>query len=141
MSQPTQRIVAGGNILPFRFVKPDTTADHQGLQASANAEIIGVAGEETKFAPLSDLVTTNNHAESGDTVNLHGPGGEALVEAGAAFAAGTRLKADSVGRAVAIATSGTTVQEYGGRSQEAAAAAGEKIRINVEPGSIRPALS
>ncbi len=140
MSNTPQRIVAGGTINPFRFIKPDTSDEHQGLEADANAEIIGVSGEETKFAPLSDLVTTNPHAEIGDSVNLRGPGEEALVEAGGVFSAGVRLKSDATGRAVAALTTGTIAQNYGGRSQQAAAAAGDLVRVSVDPGTFRPAI-
>jgi len=141
MANTPQRIVSGGNILPHRFVKADTSEDHQGLQADANAEILGVAGEETKYAPLEDLVTTNYHAVDGDPVMLRGPGEEALVTAGAAVAAGTLVKSDSTGRAVAVATTGTTIQNIGGRTQQAAAAAGELIRISVDDNIFLPAAS
>ena len=141
MPQTPQRIVAGGQILPHRFVKPDTSEDHQGLQADANAEIIGVSGEETLHAPLDDLITTNPHAEDGDPVNLRGPGEEALIEAGAAFSAGVRLKADANGKAVAALTTGTTAQNSGGRSQQAAAADGDLIRMTIEPETYRPAIA
>jgi len=133
MPQTPQRIVAGGTVLPFRFIMPDTSADHQGLQADANADLIGVAGEQTKYAPLSDLVVTNPHAEAGDPIRLHGDGEEALVEAGAAFTAGVRLKSDATGRAVAVA--GGSTQNYGARAQQAAAAAGDLVRVSVEIGS------
>ncbi len=140
MANTPPRIVAGGQILPFRFLSPDSSADHQGLQATANGEIFGVSGEGTKYAPLSDLVTTNPHAEAGDPVDLRGDGEEGMVEAGAAFSAGVRLKADAIGRAVAVATTGTIAQNYGGRSQQAATAAGELVRISVETGTVRPAI-
>lgn len=141
MPNTTQRIVAGGTIQPFRFVMPDSSAEHQGLQATANAEILGVSGEETKYAPLSDLVSSNPHAAAGDPVNLRGDGEEAMVEAGGSFSAGVLLKSDANGKAVAAATTGTTLQQFGGRSQQAAAAEGDIIRMTVQPGSIRPAIA
>ena len=139
MSNTPQRIIAAGDILPHRFVTPSTSEEHAGTQAIANSEIIGVSGEETKFAPLSDLVTTNNHAEDGDPVNLRGPGEEALVSAGGAFNAGVLLKSDANGQAVAAALTGGTVrQRVGGRSQQAALAANDLIRISVDDASYTP---
>ncbi len=138
MANTPQRIIAAGDILPFRFVQPTTSEDFGGTQAGTNTQIIGVAGEETKFAPLSDLVTTNNHAEDGDPVNLRGPGEEAMVEAGGTFSAGDLLKSDSVGRAVAaIVTGGTARQHIGGRAQQAAVI-GDLVRISVDDASYTP---
>ena len=141
MPQTHQRLIAGGTVNPFRFVMMSTAADHTGLQATANAELVGIAGEETKFAPLDDLVTTNPHATVGQPLNVRGPGEEALVEAGAAFSAGVRLKADTNGKAVAVATSGTTNQNYGAIAQQAANAEGDLVRVSVELGTVRPAIA
>ncbi len=141
MANTPQRIIASGDIRPNRFVTVTTTEDHAGVEANANEMIIGVSGEETKFAPLSDLVTTNNHAEDGDPVNLRGPGEEAMIVAGAAVTAGDLLKSDNDGRAVVVALTGTTRQNVGGRAQQAAAASGELIRISVDDNIFLPAAS
>ena len=140
MSQTPAYLVAGGTVMPHRFVSPDASAEHQGIQATANSQIIGISGSETKFAPLEDLVSTNPHAETGDQIRLHGDGqSQILVEAGAAFTSGVRLKADANGKAVAAATSGTTPQEVGAISQQAAAAEGDLVLVQVALQSHSPA--
>ncbi|HOA51552.1 MAG TPA: DUF2190 family protein [Sedimentisphaerales bacterium] len=132
-------LIAGGDILPCRFVR--VTGDHQVQQGGDNTPVIGVAGPSAKYPPLSNLVTSNYHARTGDPVFFFGDGEECLIEAGAAFSAGTRLKSDSNGRAVAIATSGTTIQHIGAIAKEAATAAGQLVRCIVKIYSERPALS
>ena len=122
---------AGGDIYPCRFVMLDTSADHTGLQATANGVIIGVAQEGSNYPPLNDLVTTHKAATSGEYFRLYGDGDQCLVEAGEAFDRGTRLKADANGKAVAILTTGTTRQNIGAVALASAAAAGEKIPVQV----------
>jgi hypothetical protein len=141
MAFGTPRLIAGGNVNPFRLITPSVSADHTGSQAGANDPIIGASGGGTKFAPLNDLVTTNLHAAAGDQIELRGPGEEAMVAAGAAIAAGTRFKSDANGKAVAAATTGTTNQQCGGWTQQAAAAEDELIRVLIDPEVFRPALS
>lgn len=140
MSQTPQRIIATGNVAPFRLITPSTTAEHAGAQAGANEPIIGASGQGTKFAPIPE-VTTQWHAQAGDPIDLRGPGEEALVEAGAAIDPGTLFKADTNGKAVPVATTGTTNQQYGGRTEQGAADEGELIRVIIEPGIFRPALT
>ncbi len=140
-STPPQ-LVARGNIKPSRFVMLDTANDHSGLQATANAEIAGVAQEGSNQAPLSDLVMTTYAAQAGESFRLFGDGDECLIEAGSAIVRGDRLKADSDGRGVPIASSGTTLQNIGAVAQASAAAAGEKIRCSLTTHrSERPALA
>jgi hypothetical protein len=52
------------------------------------------------------------------------------------------LGADANGRAVAIATTGTTIQNYGAVALQASTAAGQKVLCLVLPlQKVRPALS
>jgi len=124
-------LMANGDIYPCRFVKLDTSGDHYGIQATANSQIIGVSMEGSNYPPLSDIVTTVYAAQQGDYYKLYGDGEQCLVEAGTSIAMGDRLKSDANGRAVPIATTGTTNQNMGGVALAAASALGEKIPIQV----------
>jgi len=74
-------------------------------------------------------------------MKYYGEGEVCLVEAGAAITRFDKVKADSVGRAVTIASSGTTLQNIGARALQSAAAAGELILVQVTPmRSERPAI-
>lgn len=127
------RLVATGDIRPSRFVK--MSGENQGAEGSANAVLIGIAMESSNYPPLTDLVTTAIAAASGEYFKLYGDGDECLVEAGAAVTAGLRLKSDSVGRAVVIATSGGATQQVGAVALESAAAVGDLIRVQVQLGA------
>lgn len=141
MPHASPNLVARGNISPCRFVKQDTATDNGALQAGTNERVIGISCEGSDRPPLSDLVTTDYAARDGETFRLHGDGDITTLEAGAPVVAGDELKSDSSGRGVPIATTGTTIQNVGARALEAAAAAGEKIRVQVTPqASSRPAL-
>jgi len=131
---------ASGDIRPSRFVR--VSGPGQVAEAGDNNEIIGVAHEGTQVAPLADLVSTAYAARTGQQVLIYSTGETCLVEAGGTISAGNLLKSDSQGRAVPIATSGTTIQNYGAVALDSATAAGQKIRVFVIPfGKVRPALS
>lgn len=131
---------AGGDIAPSRFVR--LSAEHQVVPSGDNAEIIGVAQEGSRQAPLADYVSTVLAAQAGDSLEVYSAGEVCLVEAGAAISAGNLLKSNANGQAVPIATSGTTIQNYGAVALQAATAAGQKIRCLVLPlGKVRPALT
>jgi len=134
-------LVAGGNIYPQRFVKPSTSADDTGLQCGANEEPIGISQEGSNYPPLSDLSVSGYCASAGQTFRLHGLGDVCEIVAGDVVRRGKKLKSDSVGRGVEIDESGTTLQNYGALALQSAAAAGEKIRVQVIIGSVYPALS
>jgi hypothetical protein len=138
-------LMANGNIYPFRFLKMDTTAstNFKVLQATANSKIRGISQVGTNYPPIVDpAITVSGYAATaGQPVQIHGPGDVCLVEAGAPIAVDDYLKSDNDGKAVPIATAGTTLQRYGARALEAAAAAGEKIHVQVEFGSERPAVA
>lgn len=141
MPNTPPRLVAGGNIYPCRFVKMSTAADDRGLQATANDAPIGISYPEGRYAPLSDVVTTNYHAIEGDPIGLYGDGEQCLLELGSGGATrGGRLKADADGKGVAVATTGTTIQQFGAVALESGSES-EKIRVFVLLGSERPALT
>lgn len=100
-------VTAGGTIAENRFVTP------AGAQAGADANTLGVCRQA---AVVSDKVTV-------DVL------GTAIVEAGAAVAAGASLKSDASGRAITWVTSGAKV----GIALEAAGAAGQMIEVLLVP--------
>ncbi|HUT90250.1 MAG TPA: hypothetical protein VMY37_12180 [Thermoguttaceae bacterium] len=142
MSGNSNNFVAGGTIPPSRFVIGDTDNDNRVLVATANAEqVVGVSQTGTNKVPLSDLVTTSYAAVEGEPLKVYGQGDFCLIEAGAATTRFGLLKADSVGRAVNVATTGATQQHYGAIGLEAAGAAGQMIRCQVLIGHEYPALA
>lgn len=142
MPNTPPHLMANGNIRPSRFVKLDTSADKKVVEGTANAQIIGVSMEGTNYPPLNDLSITAYAAEAGQYMQMYGDGDVCLLEAGDAITMGDRLKSDSAGRGVAIATSGTTIQQIGAVALQTAAAAGELILVQVATlRSERPALA
>ncbi|HPP54277.1 MAG TPA: DUF2190 family protein [Thermoguttaceae bacterium] len=132
--------VASGNIQPSRFVV--LSGVRQVAQAGDNGEILGVSQEGSNRAPLQDLVGTVYAAQAGESLLVYSAGEMCLVEAGAAITAGQLLKSDAQGRAVPVAATGATIQNYGAIALEAAAAAGEKVLVLVTPlQKVRPALT
>lgn len=125
--------LANGNILPCRFVVIDTTAgaDNNVVQAGANGLTVGVTGQGTNQAPLSDLISTQYHAQQGDPAFVHPEGDVCLLEIGAAVTQGQMLKSDSSGRGVPGATTGATLQQFGARALESSSNVGAKIRVQV----------
>lgn len=141
MPNTPPRLVAGGNINPCRFVKMSTAADDRCLECDANEAPIGISYPEGRYAPQSDIVVTNYHAIAGDSVGLYGDGDQCLLELGSGGATrGGRLKADADGKGVAIATTGTTIQNFGAIALESGSE-NEKIRVFVLLGSERPSYS
>lgn len=141
MPRPQPQFVAGGDIYPHRFLKISTAADFTALQATANDQIIGISGPGSNYPPLNDLVTTNKHATSGQPVDINGDGDACLLELGGTVTRGDRLKADSNGKGVAIATSGTTIQQFGAVALQSGSS-GEFIYVQVTSlRSERPALA
>lgn len=135
--------VADGDIRPRRFVKMDTGAgdDRKVLEADANERTVGISPVETNIAPLEDLVSTSLAAQAGQALRVHTLAAHCPLEAGAGgWSAGDLLKPDADGKGVPIATSGTTIQEYGARALTDAAA-GAFGEVEVIQGQVRPALS
>jgi len=133
--------VAGGTIRPSRFVKIDSDNDHQVLEADANEALMGISQTGTNRVPLSDLVTTSYAAVDGEQVKVYGNGDFAIIEAGDVIVRGNKLKSDADGKGVPVATTGTTVQNYGALALASAAASGELIPVQVLLGDTRPALA
>ncbi len=132
---------AGGTIRPLRFCK--LTDEFTVEEANANEIIRGVCGGSTNQPPLSDLVTTANHATVGQPVQLYEEGEETYLELGDTVdvSAEARLKSDADGKGVPVATAGTTNQNYGAVALQDGIA-GDIIRVRVYPNGVyRPALA
>lgn len=99
--------VAAGTIAANRFVTP------AGAQAGADANTLGVCRQA---AVATDKITV-------DVL------GTAIVEAGAAVAAGATVKSDASGRAITWASSGAKV----GIALDAAGGAGQLIEVLLIP--------
>lgn len=137
------QLQAGGNIYPARFIKADPSNEGKCIQATANSKSLGVSQVGTNYPPLNDpAVTVSGYAATeGQTIEFHAIGQVCLVEAGAAINPGDDLKPDADGKAVPIASSGTTLQRIGARAIGKATEAGHFIRCFVMPGSERPAIA
>jgi hypothetical protein len=96
-----------GTVSSNRFVTP------AGAQAGADANTLGA---------------TRSAGVSGERVTVDVIG-TAIIEAGAAVAAGATVKSDASGRAITWATSGAKV----GLAREAATAAGQMIEVLLMP--------
>lgn len=112
---------AGAAISPFRFVK-FSAADTVIQAAAATDSIVGASNEVGAAS-----------GERQDVVHV----GFAFIEAGASFAVGAMLTADSVGRAVAPAPAAGTNNRIGAIAFEAASAAGDIVRALLTPGSMQ----
>ena len=120
----TLQLVAGGDILPKRFIV--ISAPNTVVQASAATDkLLGIADGDTEDFPQED--SDLNHTKTGNFVSYKGSGKMTLVEAGAAFTAGDYITADAQGRGV-TATAG---QVAGAIAIRDAAAAGEKVHVLV----------
>ena len=123
----TPALIAGGDIYPFRFVKPSTSADDTGLQAAeATTPILGVTDGSTKT--FSNGTASVVHAASGDPITLQGgSNGTVLVLASGNITRGAYVESDADGKAQTATT--TTGTRYHGYVALQSAAAGTIIRI------------
>lgn len=125
-------VVASGDISPRRFIT--MSGDYTVAQATANQRPIGVSEEASRTD------TDAKHAVAGESVAMRRPGFRAKLEIGATVVAGERLKADASGRGVPVATTGTTIQEYGAIALKGGSNL-DVIDVFVELGSVRPAIA
>jgi hypothetical protein len=117
----TPALIAGGTILPYRFVKPSTAADDTGLAAAGiTTPVLGVSDGSTR------AFNSANHAETGDPITLQG-GDVVLVEAGGNITRGAMVESDSDGKAITATT--TTGLNYQGYVALQSAASGTIIRV------------
>jgi hypothetical protein len=123
----TPALIAGGDIYPFRFVKPSTAADDTGLQAAeATTPILGVTDGSTKT--FSNGTASVVHAASGDPITLQGgANGTILVICSGNITRGAFVESDADGKAQTATT--TTGTRYHGFVALQNGAAGQLIRI------------
>lgn len=131
MSQmAVETYVAGGNILPARFVTPVNGTEFTVVQAVATGILCGIANNGTYYAPGTPA--DNGYAGiSPYLFRVYGPGEEALLEIGASVNAGDYLCSDSVGRGVTCVLTATTHQDIGAIALQTDANVGAKIRVRV----------
>lgn len=130
---------AGGDIRPARFVKLSGAADFTVLEADANERVFGIATDATRDPPLPNASALA--AAAGDQLRIHGVGEETTIELGSGGATrGAMLVSDADGKAVAAASTGTTVQWIGAEALESGLE-GELIRVVVRNFPFRPALT
>ena len=140
MPNTPPQLMASGDIPTSRFVKNDSAADQKGNVCTTNLRPIGISNEGTNYPPLSDLAITALASKDGQYMLLYGDGEVCLITAGDAVVRGNLLKSDATGRGVPILTVGAVVQHHGAVALQSAAAAGEKILCQVQPGSMYPAV-
>lgn len=120
MSNPlmAKAFVAGAAINPYRIVR----------FSAADTVIQAAAATEAMFGVNTDLTIV-----SGERVEVM-THGIAWIEAGAAIALGAPVTADAVGRGVTAAPAAGVNNRIIGIALDAAAAAGDQIRVSLSPG-------
>lgn len=126
-------------IYPSRFVKIDAGYDSCVLQASTNDSSYGISQEWQQDAPIPSE-TTGDAASSGELIKIYDEGEECWLELGGTVVRGDRLKPDSDGKGVVVATTGTTIQNIGAVALQSGSS-GQLIRVTVRRYSERPALT
>ena len=116
--------VASAAIPARRFVKPGATAGQVTLAAAVSDKIFGITTELSADA-------------AGQRIDVAHAGIDNLIEAGAAFAAGDFLTSDATGRGIVPAPAVGVNNRTGAIALEAAAAAGDLIRVKVEMGMLQ----
>lgn len=129
----TPALIAKGTILPFTFVKADSSNDDAGLQSTANTDtILGVSDGSTK------AFNSGNHAETGDPITLQG-GGVVLITCNSSpgtINPGTMLEAASDGTCKAATVTVGPARRFHGYAALQAGAAGRVIRARLVGGFI-----
>lgn len=128
---------AGGDVAPCRFVTLASAA-FTIQTAAADQPPLGVSFSGTREAPVPSASPLL--AIAGEGCPIWGPGETALLELGGTVTTGALLKSDASGKRVVVASTGTALQRYGAVALEPGAA-GERIRVLIQPGVLRPALT
>lgn len=131
--------IAGGNINPCRFVKMDAAANEVAQASAATDVTIGITADYQKAHPVTGA--SDVHAAEHDAVAVFMEGATPLLELGSGgCSVGTLLVADSNGKGVAAAGSGTALQWIGAIALESGAE-NEFVRVKVIGTFRRYALS
>ena len=131
MSYVSADLVASGNIRTCRFVS--ISGDFAGAESNSGDEVIGISRQGANQAPLSDLSITEYAAQSGEPIQMYGPGAVCLLTLGGSVSAGNLLKSDNDGAGVVIGGSGA---EKVGAVALQDGTSGQKILVQVRPGRI-----
>lgn len=123
-------MIAGGDILPHRFVKPSTAADNTCLQAGAGELPIGISQRGTRNTPFGSL-DDGKAAVAGESLRLYGPNETCMLELGGTVTAGAVLKADADGKGVAAGAG----DKYGAIAGQAGTS-GKLIEVLVQIGEL-----
>lgn len=123
MSLLFKTYIASGAIADRRAVRPHASNAGQVVQGAGSDGLFGIVNQPKGVA-------------SGERVDVTHVG-ETLAEAGAAVAAGALLTSDSLGRLVTAAPAAGVNNRIIAIALEAASAAGDLIRVNINPGSIQ----
>jgi hypothetical protein len=99
--------MCNGNVLPYSFVKIDTTSPFRVIQAAANSDILyGISSEAVKNPPIPQDTSTQYAGVAGDEIRVYCVGAECLIKLGTGgCTAGDRLTSDGSGSGI-TATSG-----------------------------------
>lgn len=124
--------LAGGTIHRARFVTQNTGADNTVDQAGANAVIVGISQLGGRRAPQPSNSNTTEAATVGEYLDIDSEDGAVgYVECGGTVAAGDKLKSDSNGKAVVIASAGGSGNQHVGAIAQAAGASGTIIPVQI----------
>lgn len=129
MAGQSPNFTARGNIVPATFVRLDTSSNFGVLAAGAGSQIIGIASEAGREAPLPS-VSTVYAAQIGEELHVRGVGEVCLLTIGGNVNPGDRLKSDASGQGVVTTTNG---DEYGAIALESGAS-GQQIMVVVQTG-------
>lgn len=123
---------AGGTINVGRVVKIDTSADNQVIQVTAIGDHgVGIAKRSMRDTPGLTGSDNTVAANSGDSVEVYGPGTVAPAVAGAAITRGAKLGFNASGKVITLAGGGTSSSI--GWALESASGADVEIQIFVHP--------
>lgn len=133
--------MANGTITIASFVKLVTGTGNNNyvVIASTNDAVIGVSGMNLKY-PQGLGGSTTTCAEAGDGIEVIQAPYTAMLTLGGTVATGGYIKSDSSGFGVAIATTGTTIQQIGARAL-AGGASGNLCLVQVWMAPVFVALS
>lgn len=127
MADTGRSIFANGNIKPWTAIMLDTSVDNKAIQATANAQCLGIAQKGTRNAPWTPL-DDGFCAIAGEMFEYYADGEEnvpALL--GGTVTTERRLKSDANGALIAITTDG----DFQIAIARATGVAGDVIRVDV----------
>ena len=125
---------ASGTIYPSRFVTMSNQFRVQ--QAGANARVVGISQEGTKFFPDQAGVNATYAATTGDPIAVYGDlESNIYLELGGTVSAGAYLKSDA--NAKGVTSTGAVTDNLGAQALEDGVS-GDKIRVQVTINPTRP---